>query len=133
MTQEEINDYNRRCAEFLGYQILNKKFQYENYNSSNESYFSWTEGNIVCDKKGNIVYIDTEPLFELEELPFNSDWNRIHEVVNGIKNTTKPKIHSDTTFSTYLREIQFDLGISNKEGVIELINNFLIWYEKNTK
>ena len=48
-----------------------------------------------------------------------------------IKNTTNPKEHSDTTFSTLRREIQTHLGRSNKEAVIEAINQFLIWYDKN--
>lgn len=87
MTEQEILQYNKMCSEFLGYQILFKKYQYENFNSSNEYYYEWDEGDIVCDKNGNEVnlYYKSDPLFELEELPFHSDWDYIMEIIEAIE------------------------------------------------
>lgn len=76
-TQEMIENNNELIAKYMGYQIIHKKFQYRNWNSSDESYFENGEGNIVCDKKGHEVnlYPDGDPLFELSELPFDSyEW-----------------------------------------------------------
>ena len=77
---------NKVIAEFMEYQILRKKYQFLNYNSSNESYYESEEGEIVCDKLGYEVnlYPDSDPLYDLEELPFNSDYNLLMEVINKI-------------------------------------------------
>ena len=101
MTPEEIIEYNKRCAEFLG---LNRDNEVVVFNMRGYSYYN---------------------------LKFHSDWNWIHEVIENIKNTTNPKEHSDTTFSTLRREIQTNLGRSNKEAAVQAILNFLIWYDKN--
>lgn len=102
MTNEEIKNYSRLCAEFLGFEI-----------SENKECFK------LPNKNGWIV-LDI----------FHSDWNWIMEVVNSIKNTKNPKEHSDTTFSTLRREIQTHLGRANKEAVVKAINQFLIWYNE---
>ena len=60
MTQEEILDYNKRCAEFLGWKNLNDD--------------SFPE---YVDKLGNF--------YPLIKLTFHSDWNWIMEVLNKIK------------------------------------------------
>lgn len=110
MTQK-ILEFNRLCAEFLGYIKLTEK-----------------SGLLEYDK----VYKDLEDKYVSENsLKFHFDWNCIHEVVNAIKNTQNPKEHSDTTFSTLRIEIQTHLGRGNKEAVVEAIDKFLIWYEQN--
>lgn len=109
MNQEHILNYNKRCGEFLGWEIAGPGFP----------------AGFWYENKNKFIYF--------EELKFHSDWNLIHDVVECIKNLTNPKEHSDTTFSTLRREIQTHLGRSHKEATVEAINNFLIWYENATR
>lgn len=83
MKEQEIIEGNKLIAEFMEYQILHKRFQYQSWNSSNESYFSTDTGDIVCDKHGHEVnlYPDGDPLMELSELPFNSSWDWLMPVI----------------------------------------------------
>jgi hypothetical protein len=107
MTQEEIDNYNCLCAKFLGW-VYNEQTNF------------WNE-----DMRHDFSFLEDY------DLKFHSDWNWIMEVVEAIKNTTNPREHSDTTFSTLRFEIQTHLGRANKEAVIETINQFLIWYNEN--
>jgi hypothetical protein len=116
MTQEETLEYNKRCTEFLGY--INTTPTDKDFDIYHNE-----KGMII----GNKIYTMIEPM----SAKFHSDWNWIHEVVDNIKNTTNPKNHSDTTFSTLRREIQIHLGTSNKKAVVQTINQFLIWYNAN--
>lgn len=106
MTQEEILEYNKRCAEFLGWRKTHPNIK------------NW---HIYITPIGSISY---------DKMLFHSDWNWIHEVVEKMKDIINPKEHSDTTFSTLRREVQIHLGRSNKEAVVQAINQFLIWYYK---
>ena len=75
-------------AKFTGYQILNKKFEIKSYNSSNEYYWTSTEGDVVCNSAGNIMdNEDQEPIDELDDLPFRSSWDWLMEAVEKIINT----------------------------------------------
>ena len=87
MNQQEIIEGNKLIAEFMGYQILHRKYQYRNFNSSNESYFADDKGEIVCDKNGYEVnlYPNGDPLEDLSELPFNSSWDWLMPVVEKIE------------------------------------------------
>lgn len=98
MKQEEILEYNKLCAEFL-------RMEFEVHSNT------WRYKDLITT-----------------QLLFHSDWNWIMELAERIKNTTNPKEHSDTTFSTLRREIQTHLGRSHKEAVVEAINQFLIFY-----
>ena len=72
-------------AKFTGYQILNKKFEIKSYNSSNEYYWTSTEGDVVCNSAGNIMdNEDQEPIDELDDLPFRSSWDWLMEAVEKI-------------------------------------------------
>lgn len=97
MTQEEILQYNKMCAEFLGVTL------HESQLTMPHSHFTG----------------------------YHSDWNWIHEVVEAILKVQNPKKHSDTTCSTFKREIEAHLGRTKKEATVEAINQFLIWYEQN--
>lgn len=101
MTQEEILQYNKRCAEFLGEEMT--------------TYFVETQMDLIGSS----------------ELHFHSDWNWIHEVCEFINKTQNPKQGGDTTHSTLKREVQTLLSKSAKEAVVQAINEFLIWYEQN--
>ena len=105
MTQE-IKNYNRLCAVFLGWK----------YNKNSDDY------QPTDFRFGSAKW--------LSDMQFHSDWNWIHEIIQKIKNTTNPKEHSDTTFSTLRKKIQTHLGRSDKEAVVQAINQFLIWYNE---
>lgn len=86
MSEEEIYKGNVLIAKFMGYQILNKKYQTQTWSSSNESTWTWTEGEIVCDKNGKEVYDeDKEPYYHLEDLPFYTSWDLIMTVIKEIQ------------------------------------------------
>lgn len=124
MTQEEILEYNKLCAEFLGWKNLN-----------DDSFPEYIDVN--CD------------FFKLKDLKFHSDWNWIHEVLKKIttiqyhwelinfhgtfeeKNCMKCEIFS---LRPYESNNEFSYKSSDeKEAVIQAINQFLIWYNENVK
>jgi hypothetical protein len=122
---KEIIEGNKLIAEFIGYQILHKKYQYRSFNSSNESYFEESEGDIVCDKNGDEVnlYLDGDPLFDLSELPFHSSWDLLMPVVE--KCLTIPH---EGNLHMKLNDALLTLNI--KEVWLVVIE-FIEWYNKN--
>ena len=130
MTQEEILEYNKRCAEFLKWEFTTFKEVY----------------NHINDFKGN-------QYDSLEELQFHSDWNWIMEVVEAIE---KLYDHPNKEISVDIRAGQIEIfqrpyrledndyheliylddgyiNNSKKEAVVKAINQFLIWYNENNK
>ena len=101
MTQEEILQYNKRCAEFLGW----------DYNKFMDR---WNEEDFQHE------YFNTNSI----DLKFDSDWNWIMDVVEAIvmyyKDKEIPQIH-------LLNQPIF----TPKEAVVQAINQFLIWYKQN--
>ena len=67
MTQEEIFDYNKRCAEFLGKEYNDNRIvtPYSHFSGQNPTGKVW------------------------EECKFHSDWNWIMEVVEAIDGNVK--------------------------------------------
>ena len=105
MTQEEILEYNKLCAEFL---------------------------NLHRDEEVAIYKFNAYPY---EYLRFNSDWNWIMEVVEAIEKLGyEIDIFSncvqicDTPDENYITEAA---GKTKKEAVVQAINQFLIWYNEN--
>lgn len=104
MTTQEILDYNRRCAEFLG----------------------------IVDNNNY--------------LKFDSDWNRIMEVVEKIQSLNKlggivmiqqgrcqitSRMVGDNSIYADV-SLYFEKGIKGqKEAVVKAIDEFLIWYNEN--
>lgn len=138
MTQEEILEYNKRCAEFLGALY-------------SENADAWGFGNarnlgskIINDRMyHNVIDADRYVL----ELKYHSDWNWIMEVVEAIESTPvlNSKYASDynvvfDSFGLYIEStgyhsatiVQVD-NPSKKEAVIQGINKFLLWYNENKK
>lgn len=77
-------------AKFMGFQILNAKYETRVFHSSNESSFEWEEGEIVCDENGKEVCdYNQEPYYSLESLPFDEDWNWLMSVVEKIDSLGK--------------------------------------------
>ena len=104
MTQEEILQYNKRCALFLG--------------MNNDAF---------------LLAKQIEKNTGLCHLRFHSDWNWIMEVVEaiekifhiqGVEINGKWCCIKTNTFHEYR-------GVNKKEAVVEAINQFLIWYEQN--
>jgi len=125
MNQEEILKFNKRCAIFLGW---------KKYNGINPKYHNSYETNTI--KMDEMVYFQND-------LKFHSDWNWIHEVIDVIEKT------SNTAVTIWFRKegctieqkngeqedfyISMKIKTSKKEAVVEAINQFLIWYEKQNK
>ena len=110
-TKEEILEYNKRCAEFLGVDV---DYSIEVYKDS---------------KSPLRNHIDNKP--KSEPLLFDDDWNWIMEVILAINMIPNPKNPSDATLQTKRTAVQSILRSANKEAVVKAINQFLIWYEQN--
>ena len=118
MTQEEILDYNKLCAEFLGWEYA-KDRDIWNPNMHHDYSFTYSIN-----------------------LKFHSDWNWIMEIIEKIlkdyrtdfyldfdmpvSDTFTVSIGSDGNYNSNGKSI-----ISSKEAVINAINQFLIWYKTN--
>jgi hypothetical protein len=149
MTQEEILEYNKRCAEFLKGMIYIRSFPESLFNhnykidtSSFEKPFSKElTVKINSFQSGDVVL---GYMVLLSKLKFHSDWNWIMEVVEAIEklNTFSTAIHSDLS-DIYINDehkmfifkeheiIIGENGKTKKQAVVEAINQFLIWYKKN--
>ena len=122
MTQEEILEYNKMCAEFLGWTI------------DQDEILTVPE---ECKVKPQIYW----PAYK--NLLFHSDWNWIMEVVEAIE---KLKFNVRITIACIKIENAFDNDSnlspiykfhsiqgefeSKKEAVVQAINQFLIWYNE---
>ena len=128
MTQEEILEYNKRCAYFLDWKYI-------------EDGDIWNPG---ISYNYSFIYTDN--------LQFHSDWNWIMEVVEAIEKLEfATKIDHDYCISNHgcdrceidtkqnalfqdedrEEPIVFVLTKTKKEAVVQAINQFLIWYKNN--
>lgn len=149
MKREEIDKGNEAIAKWAGYKIMFKKFQYQNFNSSNESYFECGEGDIVCDEDGYEVNLspDGDPLTNLSELPFYSSWEFLMSIVEKI---CRLKVGDDKEYVEYSYPRTFGM-LNDKTGQImvrlnghqlfeadtlieatwKAVVDFIEWYDKN--
>lgn len=126
MNQEEILDYNKRCAEFLG----------------------WKNDTFLLSKQ-------IEKNTGLCHLKYHSDWNWIMEVVEAIEKLgyqfditgnevgvnsnimSMENISTGGTMNSYNRSYYPTIisiceeEYSKKDAVVQAINQFLIWYKEN--
>ena len=123
MTKQEILDYNKRCAEFLGY---------VNTTPTDKDF------NIYENKKGMIIGKKIYTMLETMSMQFQSDWNWVMEVVEAIeklKFRVEIKSVSCCIYKNSVLKFSF-YGIkdksSKKEAVVQAINQFLIWYNEKT-
>ena len=147
MTQEEILEYNKRCAEFL---TINEELKNElsAYPLQEYSYLcSYANSAFICDREDN----PSNTVWDY--LKFHSDWNWIMKVVEAIE---KLGFYSKISgcASSICHYCWFDEGgdggdmpenrtvigyngknkESKKEVVVQAINQFLLWYnEHNSK
>lgn len=107
MTQEEILQYNKKCAEFLEWYYENNKWlKLEPLN-----------GGVIAVLKCNSDF----------DLKFHSDWNWIKAVLDKISSLNEDDF-SDNTAVAF--DDLLDLSVfSSKEAVVEAINQFLKWYK----
>lgn len=108
MTQQEILDYNKRCAEFLGV----KKSQYNEY----EMY-----GFISCIEDGE----NEQHFFKPEDMKFHSDWNWIMELVEAIEKKVWINIKGCAVDISTIVNLN---APAKKQAVVQASDKFLIWY-----
>ena len=137
MTSQEILEYNKRCAEFLG---LQKETRF--FNLKTGSYVK--KDTDECDSEPIALYVKNKKA--VPDLKFHSDWNWIMEVVEKIQTLDRlggivmiqqgrckitsrmagdHSVYADVS-NYYLQGMK-----GQKEAVVEAINQFLIWYNKN--
>ena len=142
MIQEEILEYNKRCAEFLGWKETTEQFKIdwvgcktkERLDRLNKQYIP------ILEKNGDVLFPD------FSVINFHSDWNWIMEVVEAIEKLnmevsiideecciidTEKAEKEENPFM--IEPVSFGEGESKKESVIKAINQFLIWYKENNK
>lgn len=125
MKQEEILEYNKRCAEFLGWKQIKdlEIIVEENEHLKDCWYLPYTE----------LVFWNTDVL------KFSTDWNWIMDVVESIEKlgykfqlgwniTALISLVPNTPAKIALIESE-----NRKEAVVQAINQFLIWYTENNK
>ncbi|HMT68774.1 MAG TPA: hypothetical protein PKD16_01360 [Saprospiraceae bacterium] len=118
MNTIETSEYNKRCAEFLGY----KKDKVHGRNVVRIPDKAWSEwSNRLQDYVEDDWYALCEPSFH--PLKFHSDWNWIMEVLTKIK----PLI-CESEFNYRFTDVLLNF---NKGGVVEAIYSFLNSYYAN--
>lgn len=130
MTQKEILDYNKLCAEFLGW-----KFS-QNYENFDEYYYRWNKENdgvwyrdedfVENPESFDAYYVKVNGIClkkYLYTLKFDSDWNWIMSLLEKISSLNEDDF-SDETQQAF--EDLLDLSLfSSKESVCKSINNFI--------
>lgn len=124
LTQEEILQYNRMCAAFLGYD-LSKIVDVMPVNKDGD----YCNGNGDLDADGNPCYLIYAP----SVFKFHWDWNWIMKVIEKIGSlpfaeTQGLREYIDDNFNDWQVHI-----FSKKDVVVQTINNFLLWYNKNKR
>lgn len=146
-TQEEILEYNKRCAEFLGWKkCLTHEFDSYNYCQVVDGYIT-PFNNIIADPQ---ILEYNSSIFEhsISDMQFHSDWNWIIEVLKFITkigyNWELINFNGTVEEVNFMKCSIFDLDFDNrikfvfessdeKEAVVQAINQFLIWYKENNK
>jgi hypothetical protein len=144
MKQEEILEYNKRCAEFLGWKETTEQFKIdwvgcktkERLDRLNKQYIP------ILEKNGDVLFPD------FSVINFHSDWNWIMNIVTAIREKGwrfDIQHHSSVTSSEIGVTIWRKFPGGGDEEVVELyheddktvhvqsINQFLIWYKENNK
>ena len=137
MTQDEILQYNKRCALFLG----------AIYSEAAEAWGFGNAKNIGSKMFQGVMYHNVIEAERFEkELKFHSDWNWMMEVVEAIEKlifnvritiacvTIENAFDNNSNLSPIYKfhSIQGEFQ-TKKEAVVQAINQFLIWYEQSMK
>jgi hypothetical protein len=132
MTQQEINDYNRRCADFLGWKYVSSiDVKEQKYDQSIEAGWYCEIPKTLHPKINRNLYIGRNH----HCLKFHLDWNLIMEMVESIeKRGYEIDIFSNCVEVTDIPDENYiteAVGKTKKEAVVQGINQFLIWYNDN--
>ena len=148
MTNEEIQEFNKRCAEFLGWKQSQKYEQFNDYHGI------WEKENDGIWYKEEDIINDSSKYFEIKVndkglhnyhyiLRFNSDWNWIMEIVEKIQTLDKlggivtiqqggckitSRMAGDSSVYANVSNYFLQGMKGQKEAVVDAINQFLIWY-----
>jgi len=115
LTAEEIQEYNKRCAEFIGF------FDEE------------TDRFIFDIKLFNFQSYSFSEKHHKNQLCFDVGWNWIMEVIKKIESltvNTRISIESHSCKLTQDNYSNIEIGLTKKEAVIQAINQFLIFYNE---
>lgn len=138
MTQEEILNYRKMCAEFLGASIFeeDKSWKVRNWNNPKDYPNRITSITPITmwgtkEETYNKVLLD-----QLNESfgrwgKFHSDWNWIMEVVEAVK--TKIENPASVAMARFNGDMNKALMTAKKGAVVQAINQFLIWYNNENK
>ena len=117
MTQEEISEYNKMCAEFLG--IVEGYFKSEIDCPILE--YQWMVVSANCTYE---MQKEDFPLLNVYDyLKFHSDWNWIMEIVDAIETKSKHTIMSRDLYNS------FDIGNRSIKFYFGPDNNYLLQLE----
>lgn len=134
MTQEEILDYNKRCALFLGWKETSEQFKIDWVGCKTKERLDKIdkEANIyipILEKDGDVIFPD------FSVINFHSDWNWIMEVVEAIEQLENVRVkmlqNSCDIFVIDKDKFITVTKTSKQEAVVQAINQFLIWYNEN--
>ncbi len=136
ITTEEILEYNKMCADFLGAKNVGKK-GYLKLDYYQHDLFNRTEwSNTYQDN----IEVDT---LLVSSMRFHLDWNWIIEVIEQIENLPAKYVVviKDSTcdiHNIFIKDKPFNFyaryGMLNKrQAAVKAINTFLIWYNETDK
>ena len=130
MTKQEVFEYNKRCALFLGWKETTELFQINWVGCKTKERLDRLDNAYIpiLEKNGDVIFSD------FSVIEFTENWNRIMEVVEAIEKLGyEIDIFSncveicDTPDENYIGEA---VGKTKKEAVVQAINQFLIWYNQ---
>jgi hypothetical protein len=114
MEQKWIDQFNKKCAEFLGYKSKERIIHTSQY------------ADFDKPRRGLVFDVGVKK-YSIEKLRFHSDWNWIHVVVEKVNEVILSKEHDEKEIVlVHLRHnIRDYLGASLKIPVVRAINEFL--------
>ena len=134
MTQEQILEFNKKCAKFIG---ATPQSLYPENKDLEQDGIHW--------KFPNGIKLAMRQNYTTANMKFHSDWNWIHEVIDAIENiqikeqhiySIQPRgatceIKCSTQYSLAFdieMPVIYTIGKSKKEAVVQAIDQFLDWY-----
>lgn len=127
MTQKEILEFNKLCAEFLGLIPLSKPY---------DGAFRTNHEVDIPNSLLELIHSEMECESWYVYPKFHSDWNWIMEVVEAIEKLDRGDEHGKFRLIRYGSSVNWNNlppsidSKSPKEAVVQAINQFLIWYNK---
>jgi len=144
MTQEQILEYNKLCAEFLGWELYKAKYAYHTVYGSFDEWDEPTEvyvKNPTEEFKKHLILSNPEEVglswdfklfddyYYVSTLKFHSDWNWIMEVVQ--KCLIGEAEHNPEISNVTIKNIYESLCNTNIEDVLESCVKYIKWYNNH--